>query len=511
MKKICNTRMMKELEAMAGSHGISPLILMENASIGVVNCIKKLMEVKNRKILVVCGRGNNGGDGMAVARHLKNSGADVSVILVDDDKKFSGETEVNFNILKNIGIQIILSSENIEKINFLFNSSEILIDAIFGTGLTREVGGVYRELIEKLNRSGKYVVSIDIPSGVNSDTGEVMGIAVKSNLTVALGYLKLGHLLFAGREYCGDVEVVDISLSCPLKTNYFLIDEEEISILKKRGLNTHKGTYGHMVVIGGSKGKTGAPAMAAKAGLRAGAGLVTVVCPEDLNNILETLSLETMTYPLKGSSCFLDAEFLNELEEFLLDKECIVLGPGMGLNEKTTNFFQRLLGFIKCPVVIDADGLNCLSMNKDLLKNLKSQIVLTPHPGEMARLVGENISCILNKPLDYAVQFAKEYNCHVVLKGATTIYADPWGNVYFSTYGNPGMATAGTGDVLSGIIGSFIAQKYDVKESILISLLLHGMAGNLAKNQVGEYGLNATDIIKAVPLVLKKWEVSNGC
>ncbi len=511
MKKIYNTKMMRELELKAGSLGISPLILMENASIGVVNCLKKLKDVKNKKILVICGRGNNGGDGMAVVRHLKNSGAVVNMVLIDDDKKFSIETEINFNILKNMGIQIVLTSEREEKINALFNSSEILIDAIFGTGLTRGVEGVYREYIEKINKSGKFTVSIDIPSGINSDTGEIMGCAVKSNFTVALGYLKLGHILFPGREYCGNIEVVDISLSCSLETNYFLIDNEEIRILKKRSPNTHKGIYGHMVVIGGSRGKTGAVAMAAKAGLRAGAGLVTIVCPEELNNILETLSLEVMTYPLKGSTDILDVEYFDEIEGILLDKECIVLGPGMGQNERTVNFFQKLLRTVNCPVVIDADGINCLSVNRDILKNLKYPVVLTPHPGEMARLVGENISSILNKPVDYVLKFAGEYNCHVVLKGATTIYADPSGNVYFSTYGNPGMATAGTGDVLSGIIGSFISQRYKIGEAIRLSLLLHGMAGDLAKDEVGEYGLNATDIIKSLPLVLKKWEVSDGC
>lgn len=511
MKKVCNTLQMKELEKKAESMGIIPLLLMENASLAVANYLKKITDIKNKKILVVCGRGNNGGDGMAVARHLYNSGADVNVLLVDGNKNFSKETEANFNILKNLGIKITLTSETMEKIDTLFISSEIIVDALFGTGLTREVAGIYKELIEKMNDSKKFILSIDIPSGVNSDTGEIMGVAVRANATVALGYLKLGHLLFPGREYCGDLEVTDISLSCQFITSYYLIDEEERFILRKRKLNTHKGTYGHMVVIGGSIGKTGAVMMSAKAGLRAGAGLVTIVCPEDLNIIMETLSLEVMTLPLKGSFGYLSANYVGELEKFLLDKECVVLGPGLGYNERTINFFETLLSMIKSPVVIDADGLNCLSANKDLLKGCRYDVVLTPHPGEMSRLIGKDVTYVLKNPVDSVVWLAKEYKCHVVLKGSTTVYSDPLGRVYFSIYGNPGMATAGSGDVLSGIIGSFIAQKYEVRESILLSLLLHGMAGNLAKDMVGEYALNATDIISAVPVVLKKWEVKNGC
>jgi NAD(P)H-hydrate epimerase len=503
--------MVREMEIKADSLGISPLILMENASIGVVNRLKKRFDVKDKKILVVCGRGNNGGDGMAVARHLRNSGAIVNVIVVDGDKAFSKETETNFKILKNLGIPIFLSSEKTKTIDSLFTSSEIIIDALFGTGLTREVKGVYKDLIEKINLSNKYVLSVDIPSGINSDTGEVMESAVKASCTVALGYLKLGHVIFPGRQFIGDIEIVDISLSCEPKSNYFLIDGEETNLLKKRYLNTHKGTYGHLVIIGGSVGKTGAVAMAGKAGLRTGAGLVTIVCPENLNNILEALSLEIMTLPLNGSGYFLDGKLIENMKDFLIDKECIVLGPGMGFNEKTMSFFREVMGIIKSPLVIDADGLNCLAVNKDLLLNSKCDIVLTPHPGEMARLMDKNISIILKNPIDCVSHFAKEYNCHVVLKGSTTIYSEPSGNVYFSTYGNPGMATAGSGDVLSGIIGSFIAQRYGTKEAIILSLLLHGMAGDLAKDNMGEYGLNASDIIEALPMILKKWEVKNAC
>ncbi|MCX7770566.1 MAG: NAD(P)H-hydrate dehydratase [Proteobacteria bacterium] len=511
MRKVCSSSQMRELEKRAEKIGIPPLILMENAAIGVANYLKEIIDVADKKILVLSGRGNNGGDGMAVARHLKNSSADVSVVIVDGEKSFSSESDINFKILNNMGIPIFLVRNNLESIDHLFDSADIIIDALFGTGLTREVSGIYRDLIFKINNSRKYVLSIDIPSGINSDTGEMMGIAVKANSTVTFGYLKLGHLLFPGREYAGDIRVVDISLSCDFDTTFFLIGEEERGILKRRGPNTHKGTYGHMVVIGGSKGKSGAVSMSAKAGLRTGAGLVTIVCPVELNNIIEACSLEVMTFPLQGSEGYLDVNSIDALKAFLEDKESIVLGPGMGFNDKTINFFENVMKIIQVPTVIDADGLNCLSIKKDLLKKVNTDIVLTPHPGEMARLMDVDIKQVLKSPVELTMEFAKKYSCHVILKGATTIYSDPSGNVYFSTYGNPGMATAGSGDVLSGIIGSLIAQKYSVRDSIILSLLLHGRSGDYAKECFGEYGLNATDIIEAIPMVLKKWEVNNGC
>jgi NAD(P)H-hydrate epimerase len=508
MIKVCNTEQIKTYEKMAENIGITPLLLMENAAIGVASVIRKFFDIKGKNVVVCCGRGNNGGDGLAVARHLKNAGAKVTVLMVEDNnKKLSKETETNFLILKGMGLNVICFEEISNFISEILKDASLIVDAIFGTGITREVTGTYSSLIEEINRKEKKVVSIDIPSGIHSDTGKIMGCAVKADITVALGFMKLGHVIFPGREYAGHIEVVDISLLEVEETGFNLLDEEDKKLLKKRKPNTHKGDYGHLVVIGGSKGKTGAIIMAGRSALKSGAGLVTVVCPESLNSIIEACSLELMTFPVFDREGFFEVKDLTTLTTFLKQKSAIVIGPGMGLNESTKRFLIEVLKNYSGKVVIDADGLNCLSTHLDIIKqNENIDVVLTPHPGEMARLTNRSIPEILENPVKTVMEVATKLNCHVILKGATTIYSDNNGKIYFSTYGNPGMATAGSGDVLSGIIGSFLAQKYDTKEAIILALLLHGKAGDYARLKKGEYGLNASDIIENIPVVLKKWE-----
>lgn len=508
MIKVCNTEQIKTYEKMAENIGITPLILMENAAIGVVSVIKKFFDVKCKEIVVCCGRGNNGGDGLAVARHLKNGGAKVTVIMVEDNnKKLSKETETNFSIIKGMGLNIICFKEKDNFISRVLENASLIVDAIFGTGIKREITGIYRSIIEEINAKGKKVVSIDIPSGIEADTGKVLGLSVKADITVALGFMKLGHILFPGREYAGHIEVVDISLLEVEDTGFYLLNEEDRKLLKKRKANTHKGDYGHLVVVGGSKGKSGAVVMVGMSALRSGAGLVTIVCPENLNLIIESCSLELMTFPFPDKEGFFEVKDMTPLNTFLKRKSALVIGPGMGFTESTERFLIEVLKNYTGKVVIDADGLNCLSKNLDIIKQREDiEVVLTPHPGEMAKLTGKSISEILENPVKTVMEFATELNCHVVLKGATTVYSDHKGKIYFSTYGNPGMATAGSGDVLSGIMGSFLAQKYDTKEAILLALLLHGSAGDYARLKKGEYGLNAGDIIESIPVMLKKWE-----
>ncbi len=508
MIKVCNTEQIKSYERVAENIGITPLLLMENAAIGVAGVIKKFFDVKGKEIVVCCGRGNNGGDGLAVARHLKNGGAKVTVLMVEDNnKKLSKETETNLSILKGMGLNIVYFKEKDSFISGVLEDASLIVDAIFGTGIKREVTGIYRSIIEEINAKGKKVVSIDIPSGIDADTGKIMGCAVKADITVALGFMKLGHILFPGREYVGHIEVIDISLLEVEDTGFNLLDDEDKKLLKKRKANTHKGDYGHLVLIGGSKGKTGAVIMAGVSALRSGAGLVTIVCPESLNPIIESCSLELMTFPVSGREGFFEVKDMTALNTFLKHKSALVIGPGMGFTESTESFLIEVLKKYSGKVVIDADGLNCLSKNLDIIKQREDvEVVLTPHPGEMARLTGKSISEILENPVKTVMEFAIALNCHVILKGATTVYSDHKGKMYFSTYGNPGMATAGSGDVLSGIIGSFLAQKYDTKEAIILALLLHGNAGDYAKLKKGEYGLNAGDIIENIPVVLKKWE-----
>lgn len=503
---------MRKIEELAGSMGISPLILMENAAIAVSTVVLNHLKGQEKKIVtVLSGRGNNGGDGLAVARHLYNKGLTVRVVLAAGERKLSFETEKNLNIVKALGIDLYETSELDNKLVEMIKSTDIIIDALLGTGLSRQVEGFYRELITFVNSLHKTVFSVDIPSGVDADRGDILGAAIKADFTIALGLYKPGHLLFPGRLYCGKVILVDISLSCKeIKEEGVLnkVEEKEVkSFFKKRRLDGHKGTYGHLAIIGGSSGKTGAVAMSGKAAMRAGTGLVTVVCPYSLKNEICASQLELMTLPVADINGYISFAAIDVVRDFLKNKNAVVIGPGLGAKEITAEFFFDLFDDIESPLLIDADGINLLAKDREILKKKKGEVVLTPHIGEMARLLNLSNRDVLKDPLYYAKEFAIKENVHIVLKSATTIYATPEGIVYLSTYGNPGMATAGSGDVLSGIIGSFLAQGYGMKEAILLSLTVHGLSGELAAKKYGETSLVATDIIAAIPEVLKNWEV----
>lgn len=513
MKIVCSSKDMRILEERSAHYGISPLILMENAAIGIYSVLEKEFQRDKHSVLIVCGRGNNGGDGMALARHLVNRGWGVFVIIVSGDKPLPHEANINFEILKNLRILHFEINQVDHSIKSLLEKADIIVDAIFGTGLKRDVSGVYKDLIDEINICNKKIVSIDIPSGIDSDNGKIMGTAIKADITVALGFLKPAHLLFPGREYAGETHVVNISIPYHVieaAPDYCVINEdEEKYYLKKREKNSHKGYYGHLALIGSSIGKAGAIIMSAKAALRAGAGLVTIGGPKSLKDTFGSHIIEPMYHPIDDIDGFISGEGVHRAIQFLVNKDALLIGPGLAVNDHILEFFFEIINKINLPIVIDADGINCLSKNKDILKIKKDiPIIVTPHPGEMARLAEIKITDVIDDPLNVAIDFAKAYNVHLVLKSATTIYADPSGKVIFSTYGNPGMATAGTGDVLSGIIASFLAQGYNVKEAISLALMLHGIAGDEAAREKGENALIATDIIEKIPVVLKKWEES---
>lgn len=522
---VYTSEQMRKLEKEAFKAGISPLTLMENAAIGVCNAIIEFYGSESGSqqpkssnstqspipnIVILCGRGNNGGDGMALARHLAKRGIEVKALLAKGEKPLSPESETNRKKLKKSGIPLYEFSSLDGAFKKSVQDASLVVDCLFGTGLSRNIEGVHLEIIKLVNKLKKRVIAVDMPSGINSDTGEIMGDALKAELTVALGAPKPGHLLFPGRGYCGALKVVDISLP---ESSYkmspacnWLREDEVKSFLKKRAENTHKGSYGHLAVIGGSPGKTGAPCMAGMAAMRSGAGLATVICSESLNPIFEARLLEVMTLPVDDVDGYISQIDLSFIRDFLKDKNCLVIGPGLSTNPVTERLFVPLFQTIGIPAVIDADALNLLAKNKSLLNKKTKQIVLTPHPGEMARLTGKSAKEALKNSLRTAVDFAKKYAVYLILKSATTIMATPDGAVYISTYGNPGMASAGTGDALSGIIGSFIAQGYPLEEAAQMGIVLHGIAGDRAKEIKGEYGLIASDIIELLPHILKNWE-----
>ncbi len=498
MTKVTTAAEMREADRMASERGGVPgIVLMENAGIA---CVKKLTELglSGRRVAVFCGKGNNGGDGFVIARHLLNMGIETEVFLVSG-RSFKGDALVNFNILEGMGAEIAeISTE--ENLKYKILSFDIVVDAIFGTGISGEVSGAARVAIEAINQYAGCVLSVDIPSGINADTGKVSGVAVRADYTVTLAAYKRGLLLFPGADYCGRVEVAGISIPeyilSDINTN--IIDKKlAASLMPKRADNTHKGSYGKVLVIGGSKGMTGAPAMAAEAALRCGAGLVSVLIPSSLNPIMEVKLTEAMTIPAADR----DGEFITDAAEEIIKRaelsDAVIFGPGIGRGKAIGEILERLLDNTNVPVVVDADGLFALAGNSGLLKRHGKKLILTPHEAEFARFgIGAG------NRFEASEAFCREFGATLVLKGAKTIVTTPELKQYINIIGNNGMATAGSGDVLAGVIGAFLARKKLCMDAAVLGVYCHSAAGDAAAKRVGRDALVATDIIDAIHLIL---------
>ncbi len=511
--KVLTSKQMKEIDRKAIEEiGILGPILMENAGLRIFNKIlEKFPEPGREKIVIIAGRGNNGGDGFVVARHLFNRGAKPEVLLLASKKEVKGDAAVNLNIAENIGIRIneVISQRdlNIQKGKILLAS--LVIDAIFGTGLTKPAGGFFAKVIELINKSKAYKIAVDIPSGLSSDTFQIIGPCVKADLTVTLAAPKISHVFPPAEEYVGELEVADISIPS------FLFDKDDLKLefveektvvpyFKKRQRDAHKGTYGHLFILSGSLGKTGAAVMAGKAALKMGAGLVTVGTPESCLPIVARSMVELMTEPLSETpEKTLSSEALNEILNLLKGKGALMIGPGISTHPSTAEFVLSLIPKIKTPAVIDADALNILASKPEIIKSLRKPAVLTPHPGEFARLLNISTKEVMEKKLELVPKFAVEYGVYLVLKSYRTLTAAPDGKVYINSTGNPGMATAGSGDVLSGMIASMIIQEKNLLEAVLAAVYVHGLSGDLGAEKLGEKPLVAGDIIRYLPKSIK--------
>lgn len=482
--------------------GVPGLTLMENAGRGIVRLMEgHLGPLKGRKIVVVCGKGNNGGDGFVVARLAKASGATIRLFLVPPASELKGDAKTNLNRWKKAGGKVEPLGERFAK---ALEDSEIIVDALFGTGLTQALKDPYLKVVKSINVAHRAVVSVDIPSGVNGTTGEVMGAAVRATMTVALGLPKLGHLLFPGTEYAGRIIVTDIGLPEPsmneVSSSVEMITREEVSQrIPKRAFASHKGTYGHLLVIGGSRSKIGAVGLAIRSSLRCGVGLVTAAVPESVEQTCHVFCMEAMTIGLPESKGEVRRDAAQEMVTACDKRDAIVLGPGLGSSDETSAFVRQILAGVTKPVVLDADGLNAVSGDLKVLEDRAYPTILTPHPGEMARLVGVTAAEVGTDRMGAARSLSKQLGVHVVLKGARTVVAAPDGTVHVNVTGNPGMATAGTGDVLAGTIGALLAQGVGPLESARAGVFLHGRAGDLAAGIKGEASLIAGDLIEALP------------
>lgn len=504
-------------EAAMERFGIAGLQLMENAGRGVAESVKgeilrRGRDIKGAGVIVFAGKGNNGGDGFVAARHLANAGARVEVILLVSPGELAGDSAVNYDIWRRMkGVtRSVRTMKSLEKCHSDLIHSAIIVDAIFGTGLRSPVRGFLGEVVDLINSLGKPILAVDIPSGIHATKGVVQGKAVKATVTATMSMPKLGIYTYPGRMYAGRIEVVDIGAPASL------ISEEKIpwnlvtgralkEILRPRRPDTHKGIYGHLLVVGGSHGKSGAAYLTAMGAMRIGAGLVTLAVPESLYEVVETKTSEVMTMGLtESSSRTLGPDAFDELIGLLTRKSAIVVGPGLGLSSDTMAFMASMVSETGLPLVIDADGLNSI-VNPSLLKKARADVVLTPHPGEMARLIKTSTAYVQANRVDSATQLARETGATVVLKGAGTVTASPDGRVYINPTGNPGLASAGTGDVLAGMIGALLAQGYPPVDASVASVYMHGLAADDIKRTRGEVGLIATDLFEALPEVINRF------
>ncbi len=512
--KIVTAAEMQDIDRRAiEEFGIPGIVLMENAGCGAADAIEIFAEESDiERILVIAGKGNNGGDGFVVARHLVNRGYDCSICLCAEASSVGGDAKVNLEAARKMGIEVFELGDDIAVLDGLFDEAELIVDALLGTGLVKEVSGPYAEIIERINFSDLPVAALDIPSGLDCSTGRPLGIAVEADMTVTFCLPKIGTVIHPGADYVGELLVADIGApyqlleDSSLKTEIVTSEEMAGILFLPREAESHKGSYGHVLLLAGSTGKTGAAVLAAQSALRSGSGLVTAAVPASLNSVLEEKLTEVMTEPLpeKEAGIF-SLEALDKACSLLEGKSALVLGPGLGRSPATGEFICKLVSKLKVPTVIDADGLWHLAEKKELLKEASVPLILTPHPGEMAHLTGMSVQKVQEDRIGVARKFAEEHGCIVVLKGAGTVTATPEGEVYLNISGNPGMATAGTGDVLCGMIGSFLGQGLDPLEAAIAAVWLHGTAGDAAVEKKGEAGLIATDIIEMIPGAMEEY------
>ncbi len=488
--------------------GLPGIALMENAGSSIaIAALEMLRESNGKSVSVVAGRGNNGGDGFVVARHLANYGVRVKVFLLAEKEKISGDAKTNLEVLERIDLspKEITSEEELEQIRSSLVHSDLIIDALLGTGIKGEVRGLFAPAIKLINEMPRPVLSVDIPSGLDTDRGSPLGVCVKADRTVTLGLPKRGLVVYPGASYVGKLSIAHIGIPAKLlnseEIKVELVDEEMVrSIIPTRADDAHKGSCGRVLVVAGSVGLTGAAAMASTAALRSGAGLVTLALPESLNDLMEVKVTEVMTYPLpETSSRSLSYKALDKIMNLADKSSVLALGPGLSTAEDTVKLVQELVQRINLPLVIDADGLNAFAGRRDLLKRIKAPLVLTPHPGELSRIIEIDISEILADRIEIGRNTAEELSATLVLKVPRTITATPEGKAFINPTGNSGMATGGTGDVLTGIIAGLIAQGVNPTSAAIAGVYIHGLAGDLAACEKGKLGMIAGDLLEKVP------------
>jgi NAD(P)H-hydrate epimerase len=503
--RVLTTRQMRDADRHTIDEiGIPSIVLMENAGRQVVAAMDASFEgLDALRIAVLAGRGNNGGDGFVIARTLAGRGVDVGIYLVGLAADVKGDALINLKILKQLGLDVVeigdAAAWELHGTDVL--GADLVVDALFGTGLQGPLTGLVKTIIDDLNSSAQPVVAVDLPSGLSADTPDVDGPAVDATMTVTIAAPKLPLVLPPGERLAGQLVIADIGIPEEVIDAVegprveLLTREDMRAMLEPRSADSHKGDYGRVLIVAGSRGKTGAAHLAAAAALRSGAGLVTVASPASCLPIIAALGAEYMTLPLaEDADGTVSEHALDTILEFPTD--VIAIGPGLGTSTGPTTLVRGLIERAGVPLVLDADALNAFAGNSNgLASRDDATVIVTPHPGEMARLVGLSTEDVQAHRLDVAREFAVARRLHVVLKGHRTLIAAPDGTVAINITGNPGMATGGSGDVLLGMIAAWFGQLLDADAAARLAVYLHGLAGDLAEADEGEVALIAGDIV----------------
>ena len=505
--RILSAEAMREVDRCAIEEvGIPSLVLMENAAIGVVDAIGEIYE-EAESAAIFCGPGNNGGDGLAIARHLAVRGYEVQVFLVAGRRGMRGDAEVQLGICRRQGlaIQEVADEDGVVEALEEAREADLIVDALFGTGLSKPLEGLLADLVQGLNDLPVPCVSVDLPSGLNGSRSEPLGPHIEADLTVTFAAPKIAHVFPPASESVGELVVTDLGIPPELVEEaeeeggplHLMVGEELSGLLPEREPGTHKGDYGHVLLVAGSPGKAGAAILAARAAVRSGAGLVTAAVPESILDVVDLGSIESMTLPLRS---------LDGVLEAAEGKSVLAMGPGLGQEDETAEAIRRIAAEVSLPLILDADGINAFAGRAAELAGRSAETVLTPHPGELGRLLGISTSEVQEDRIAAARRAAVEAEAVVVLKGHRTLVVTPGGEVHVNTTGNPGMASGGTGDVLTGLIAGLLAQGLGALDAARLGVYLHGLAGDLAAARTGEAALTAGDLLTYLPAAFLELE-----
>ena len=503
--KVCTVSQMRAMDAAATvDYGISPEILMENAGIAAVQLLHNLWGTNPKRVLVFCGSGNNGGDGFVVARKLHSYGHSVCVFVLCKQEKISNTARRAYEMMTRLPLDIY-HNPSLEEIKHNLSHSAIIVDAILGTGLEREVSGLFQQVIGLINEVNKPVLSLDIPSGIHGDSGEVLGTAIQAEVTLTFGLPKLGNLLNPGFAFGGRLFISHISFPPQLyHTETINIEINQAIAMPPRSVIGHKGSFGQLLCIGGATSYYGAPYFSAMAFLKSGGGYARLAAPKSIIPFLAVNGSEIVFIPQEetssGSIAMSNKISLLELTERL---DMVVLGPGLSLEEETQQLARMLCTEINKPLIIDGDGITALSKDMNLMQARSSATILTPHLAEMGKLCGLSVAQVEADKVNLLRKTAAAFNAYIVLKGAHTLIAYPDGKLFINMSGNDGMATAGSGDVLTGIIAAMLGLGLSVQEAVRQGVYLHGLAADLAAQQIGKDGITAQDILSYAPYAVK--------